>query len=182
MIDLLNTIGEQWVAYFTLHILQNTLFLILFFLMLFILRKADAGTKYLIALIGMLKLLIPGFIPMTFFFWNSTPSSAIPVPVNEITIISPAVPYKPVLSLNAIGLVVWIGIIAVILLCYFVSSLRLYLIIKNSEGVSNEKFKGIKIFKSNKLSTPMTTILRPKWKIPGISDTHSGRFRTRIPA
>jgi len=92
MIEFLNTIGEQWSSYCTLHISQNTLFLLIVFMPLFSLRKADAGTKYLIVLIGILKLLIPGFISIHFESWNSTSSPVISLPTNEITIILPVVP------------------------------------------------------------------------------------------
>jgi TonB family protein len=166
MIALLNTLGDHWFIYFGLLTLQNTLFLMLVFLLLFLLRGTDAGTKYLIALIGMVKLLIPGFIPIPFSLWSSTPSSLIPVPVDEITVISPAVSYEPALSLNAIVLLGWTALVCIVLIYYLFSSLCLWFILKDSEHinetVSDAISHGVSVYKNSKLAAPLTTLLRPK--------------------
>lgn len=59
MIDLLAARGGSWTEYFGPAVLQNTLFLGLIFLALYILRNTRASARYALCVIGMVKLLLP---------------------------------------------------------------------------------------------------------------------------
>ncbi len=64
MIDLLNESGRQWAAWFIPGVIQNTVFLALVFWALHALRRTRAAVRYAVATVGLVKLLIPPFLPV----------------------------------------------------------------------------------------------------------------------
>jgi len=87
MIEWLNHTGEIWLSYFGLALIQNTIFMGIIFLLLYWLRQASAQIKYWIGVIGLLKLILPPFLPESYvmiFFQNNTFQSGL-VSVGEIT-------------------------------------------------------------------------------------------------
>ena len=70
MATFLNESGKYWLEYFGFLTLQNTLFLGMLSLILFIFKNASARLKHCIATIGLAKLLLPPFIPI-FIFGNA---------------------------------------------------------------------------------------------------------------
>lgn len=83
MIDLINSISEQWYAILTTSVIQNTMFLGFLFAALYILRNSAARIKYLIALIGLIKLLFIPVFPVPIF------PSSLSAPVYNFTRIVP---------------------------------------------------------------------------------------------
>lgn len=67
MIELLNEWSRAWIAYFSTIAAQNTIFLSILLIILHFLRNASAQLKYTIGLIGLIKLLIPPFLPIQIF-------------------------------------------------------------------------------------------------------------------
>ncbi|MBC7186045.1 MAG: TonB family protein [Calditrichaeota bacterium] len=63
MIDLFNSWGQYWARYFGLAVAQNTLFLVLVLAALYLLRRSQARLRYIVAMIGFAKLLLPLFVP-----------------------------------------------------------------------------------------------------------------------
>jgi len=63
MIDLLHEVSHFWVEYFGLIVIQNSLFIIVILLLLIYFPKISARIKYLVCIIGVIKLLIPPFVP-----------------------------------------------------------------------------------------------------------------------
>ncbi|MBN2072165.1 MAG: hypothetical protein JW814_11980 [Candidatus Krumholzibacteriota bacterium] len=63
MTDLINQFAQAWGKYFGIAILQNSIFLTLIFILLYRLRNSGAWIKYIIAMTGIFKLLLPPFIP-----------------------------------------------------------------------------------------------------------------------
>jgi beta-lactamase regulating signal transducer with metallopeptidase domain/biopolymer transport protein ExbD len=63
MTPLLNDLGGWWGSYFGLAVLQNTIFLLGLFALLRVLRRAPAGLRYAVGALGVLKLLLPPFLP-----------------------------------------------------------------------------------------------------------------------
>ena len=55
----LNYYSNLWVQYFGLAILQNTIFLGFVFLAFHLLKNADARIKYIVGVLGIVKLLLP---------------------------------------------------------------------------------------------------------------------------
>ena len=101
MIEFFNSLAETWTVPLGLLIAQNTLYLLIVLLLLFLLKNTDARIKYLIALTGIFKLLLPGFIPISFSFLNSAPATALPISTNAITIVSSEISYEPIFNTNA---------------------------------------------------------------------------------
>ena len=64
MIETLNIYGDFWIDYFGLAVLQNTFFLGIIFFTLNLLRHASAFMKYTICIVGLIKLLMPPFVPI----------------------------------------------------------------------------------------------------------------------
>jgi len=62
MIQILNSAAAQWGEFFLLAVIQNTIFLGLVFTALHILRNVPARVRYLVALAGLLKLVLPPFL------------------------------------------------------------------------------------------------------------------------
>ena len=63
MIEWINYYGEIWAKYFGIAVIQNTIFLGLIFIALHFLRNSSARIRYNIALLGLIKLLIPPIVP-----------------------------------------------------------------------------------------------------------------------
>ena len=60
-------LGNNWLEYFGFLVLQNTLFLGILTLILFIIKNASARVKHFVTIFGLLKLLSPAFIPLLIF-------------------------------------------------------------------------------------------------------------------
>jgi beta-lactamase regulating signal transducer with metallopeptidase domain len=57
-------LAQHWLEFFSWMVVQNTLFLLVLFLLLHFLRRAPARLRYVVAFIGLIKLIIPPFIMM----------------------------------------------------------------------------------------------------------------------
>jgi len=176
MIEWINYYGLIWAKYFGVAVIQNTIFLGFIFLALHILRHSSARIRYNVALLGLIKLLIPPIIPaligktmllqpigmQNFNFINSAPEmSAIPTEVR--------------FSIHWIGLlfVIWILIMGIFLLIMVISSIQLRLLLRSSVLVQNGQFgpRSIKVYKNNKINVPMTLGTFPrKIYVPAIWD------------
>jgi len=66
MINRINELSSLWADNFLLASLQNTVFISMILLLLYLLRRKDARLLQGIALIGIIKLLIPPFFAVTF--------------------------------------------------------------------------------------------------------------------
>ncbi len=76
MIEFIEYYSKIWAENFGVAVLQHTLFLGIVFLALYWLKGANAKTKYIIAIIGISKLMVPLFVPVTLlsrFFTFSNP-------------------------------------------------------------------------------------------------------------
>lgn len=59
LITFLNNISQLWAYYFSQMFIQSTLFLVIVFGILFLLRRRNAGLLYTISILGLMKLFIP---------------------------------------------------------------------------------------------------------------------------
>ncbi len=64
MMPLLYGWAEAWLAFFSRMVWQNTWFLLAVFAVLHLLRRAPARLRYVVALVGLIKLMIPPFIEL----------------------------------------------------------------------------------------------------------------------
>ncbi|MDZ7337710.1 MAG: M56 family metallopeptidase [candidate division KSB1 bacterium] len=73
MIEQINFWGEAWARYFAQAVAQNTLFLALVLLTLWLLRRVQARVRFVVAMAGFAKLLVPLFVPGPDLFSVSAP-------------------------------------------------------------------------------------------------------------
>jgi beta-lactamase regulating signal transducer with metallopeptidase domain/biopolymer transport protein ExbD len=79
MIGLLNDWGASWGGWFLSAVVQNTLFLVLVLMALFILRRASARVLAAVATVGVVKLAIPPFVSISWFGAEAERTLADPV-------------------------------------------------------------------------------------------------------
>ncbi len=176
MIEWINYYGAIWGKYFSVVVIQNTIFLSFIFLALYLLRTSSARMRYNIALLGLSKLLVPPIIPapigktmllqpirmQNFNFINLVPEmSAIPTEVR--------------FSINWVGLlfVLWSLVMVIFLVMTFTSSIQLRLLLRSSELVQNIQLGSgsINVYKNDKVNVPMTLGTFPrKIFVPAIWD------------
>jgi beta-lactamase regulating signal transducer with metallopeptidase domain len=64
MSEIFQQVSLNWWEYFSFATIQNSIFLLMIFILLNVLKNSSAQTKYIIGLIGLTKLLIPPFLPV----------------------------------------------------------------------------------------------------------------------
>ena len=161
MIEFLNQYGQIWAQYFGMAILQNTLFLGIVFLILYWLRDANASMRYTIAMIGIIKLLLPPFLPASLLSkWFSFPGATIDIQVGKPMIAAAAESIEPTLSVSLIGflLLVWFLTLAVSLFVPVLTTLRLKVKLRDARPIRFDEIDDgrVKILQSEKISMPLT--------------------------
>lgn len=165
MITYFNSFAENWMAYFGTAILQNTLFLGVIFLVLHVLRDRDARIRYAVAALGLIKLLVPPFVPLTI----KNAANAIPVvgaiDVGNMSVITTeTVSTKPVLSVISILFLIWIVTLLFMLVSTLGSTLRLKWHLRDSSFIKHVEIdeKEVDIYCSPNISVPLSIGLFPK--------------------
>jgi TonB family protein len=171
MIELLNYWGDLWLEYFGWIVLQNTFFMGLILFVLYLLKNSSAQIKYIISLIGLIKLLLPPFLPITILINSFNRFNISNDPIFAITSIEVA----PILNLtsnslnlNGLLLLFWILIVtALILIPLFITiklkfklNKGLALPLKNLNSDFDKLF--ITVYKTNKINIPLTLGVFPK--------------------
>ena len=165
MIEWLNTNGFHWAELFGLKVLQDTIFLGIIFLVLYLLRKTDARKRYLIALIGLVKIILPPFVPAPFLKGLLSFSNAMfEVEIKPIVMDVSTVEMEIGESLDIIGLLflVWAFTAVISILIPVISTLRLKLKLGDAKEIDINKLGyqsngvPIKVFKTEKISMPLT--------------------------
>lgn len=175
MIEALNDYGRMWAEYFVPAIVQNTVFLGLVFLLLHRFRNASAGVKYAIACVGLVKLLLPPFVPAGWF--AGTTAESIPLPASTLLFSFTKTPVgaaatgsgsTPTLDVIGLLFLTWAVVTVVILAGAIVSTLRLASIVNRAKPVdSTDVFTGfapadIQVYKTDRISMPMTIGVFPR--------------------
>jgi beta-lactamase regulating signal transducer with metallopeptidase domain len=192
MIDVLNTWGASWAAYFGPAVLQNTLFLALILLALHILRNTRAGLRYALCFIGMVKILLPPFLATGQF---ETSGGA--VPMGYVVDLSARIPSPPIgqameyetpLGLGLSGLLfsIWAGGVVIVLVHAAISVADLRRRLKRAVPAGGLPYaypKGgkVEILKTDAVPAPLTFgLLRPKLYVPEDWDTWGRRCRSLV--
>ncbi|MBN2092120.1 TonB family protein [candidate division KSB1 bacterium] len=165
MIDLINEIGSRWAEFFGLMVLQNTIFLGLVFLMLLLLKNASARAKYTIALIGLVKLLLPPFLPgniwqISFINFNTTGT----VEIGEISVLNMAVaPTSSPFDLNIIIFILWAMVVGLYLFLALGSTFLLKNKFRKAEFLKQDAILNskIRLYRSNQTMVPLSIGLFP---------------------
>jgi len=165
MIPFLNEVGDIWFDFAKLFVIQNSIFLGLVFLALFLLKNASAQVKYWITCIGLLKLVLPPFITVPFI---KSPSADVVVPavtnpVEQLVVVFQSFVQDIFLSNTAVLFSIWMILASLILLLFLFSTFRLKLRLRNSIFLQMiDSVKKYKIFQSKYISMPLTVGLFPK--------------------
>lgn len=168
MIEFLNMAGGKWLPYLFMANLQNALFLAIVFLVLSRLKQAPAGIRYLIAMLGLVKFVVPPFIPSQLIPTSAV--SLVSVPELPSTILfaptaavsGSAMPARAHLDLAGLLFLLWIVVAAAYLLFCAISTLRFARLLRSAEQIDDPalraqpEFRRIRILKSGAIDLPLT--------------------------
>jgi beta-lactamase regulating signal transducer with metallopeptidase domain len=193
VIGFLNDAGAAWAAYFGPVVLQNTVFLVVVLVLLHFLKNTSARVRYVIGLIGMIKLLLPPFLPIGL----SDSTNAILVPLSQfapsaVTVTS-AVSPEPLAPAAVqpewVGLLfaAWLGVTAIYIIGTVVSTLRLSLSLRDASDITETmapQYVGntpIRLYESNRIAMPLTIGMVPtKIFVPVVWDQWGDECRRMI--
>ncbi len=167
MIDFVNHLGLDWAKYYLLPSFQNSVFLVFIFLMMYFFKNSKAWIRYNIALVGLIKFLVPPFIPLP-IFTQSNPS------LNKIggifvfeagpSSIPTSLDAQVSLSLTGTIFLLWILLTGLFLFFMLFSSFKLITMLKSAQPVDNvpSTHRNVQILKSNHIHIPVTIGIFPK--------------------
>ena len=188
MIPFLNQWGGVWFKYFSLVLIQNTIFLGFVFLALYLLRNASARVKYYISIIGLIKLILPPFLPAPFLQNSYTPAIIQKYSISVEQLIPLGGQYIfPQVILSSFGFLflIWLIISSLFLLVPVAATLKLKrnlnrsnpVLVKNSEVY----FPKIKIFRTSAINMPLSIGFFPsKIFVPKYWEKYSSDCRQMI--
>ncbi|HPG39707.1 MAG TPA: M56 family metallopeptidase [bacterium] len=159
MIPFINNIGALWFEYFGLAVLQNTLFLGFVFLAFYLLKNADARIKFSLGVVGLVKLLLPPFLPAS-FFPASNPTGAFIIgdlQSGQAVITTSA----PMLSTTGILFSLWIITIFIYIAIAMISTLVMLKRLGSAHHLPAASFHNIKLYQSANIVVPMSLGLFP---------------------
>lgn len=189
MIEVINNLASAWAEYISMDIAQDTIFLAIIFMLLYFYKNIDARLRYVVAAVGLFKLLLPPFIPAPFFSGigfmakNSTRVTSADIsvlPAHEIS-------YSEPLSLVGLLFLIWAFTAAISLIVPLVSTFRLHLKLKDAIEISPEtldpnlKTYFYKICKTDKINMPLTIgVFSKRIYVPAQWDKWSNACRKMI--
>ena len=140
MIDIINSASQYWISFFGYMVVQNTLFLGCVFLALYLLKKASARIKYFIVSIGLLKCLLPPFLPAYFLNSSGLSSNAgsATVSLGNITVLQDMSGLTPQLTLPGFLFLFWAAITVTLLAIPFLSTWKLKKALKKADSIPHE--------------------------------------------
>ena len=161
MIDLINNISACWWTYFIPLVIQNTLFLALIYGVLSLLKKIPAHARYSITLIGLIKLLIPAFIPLSLLTVPQITALNKIINLNPVTTTTiSGVPSSPImLTAPAISMLIWASISTIMLVLPLITLGRIRYQLRQAKLIEKRTLPGMKniqIHKTANVTLPMT--------------------------
>jgi len=199
MINRLNDLASSWADFFLLMSVQNFVFLAVILCLLYILRRKDARLLQGIALIGLIKLLIPPFYAVSFdkypvpgntaaFVLNSIiipETSETIAPISDAVISNSAVPDAaisepgPALTLQSVLMLGWVVIFAGIIVFNLRRMCRLRKLFSRAAPVDVTRYtevhgKNVTFLKSDLVHSPLVLgFFRHRIVLPDCWDTWS---------
>ncbi|MBN1998839.1 TonB family protein [candidate division KSB1 bacterium] len=162
MTDFLNQAGLYWGVYFGWVVVQNTAFLALVFLVLHLIRRTPAHVRYIVGVIGLAKLLLPPFFPFVMQGPNRIlPAGLRAAAIGDISVFEQAV-NQPFLSLWSLLFVVWCLTVFSFFIFNLCSTVRMRRKLSESAFLGTVPQTGIKTYKSEMISSPMSIGLFPQ--------------------
>jgi beta-lactamase regulating signal transducer with metallopeptidase domain len=197
MIELLNDTGRLWAGYFVPALVQNTVFLALVFLALHWFRNASASTKYAIAAVGLVKLLLPPFVPTTLLVpaageQVAFPASTLLFSFTNLSAGAETVPPDTPAGLNLFGalFVVWTIIALFVLVRAVRATIHLAQRVKDAkpvvgepaiEAASPHDSRRIGVYKSPRIGMPLTIgVLPHRIYVPDAWERWTQECRTAV--
>ncbi|MFB0517575.1 MAG: M56 family metallopeptidase [Candidatus Neomarinimicrobiota bacterium] len=187
MVPLLNHWGEVWLQYFSPLVLQNSMFLGLVFIALHIFRNAPASVKYAIGMVGLVKLLLPPFLPAYLLT-----SAAVNIRItSDLLAAEPALVQgtgvvDPTTQLNILTFLflLWASIALVVLLVPMFSLMRLKARLRSARAIETDgetAYPSVKIYRSDHIGMPLTVGLLPdRLFVPTAWDQWSNEHREMV--
>ena len=190
MMDGLSHWSAAWSQYFGAAVLQNTVFLGIVFLALYALKKSSAQTRYIVAMAGLVKLLLPPFIPLASSSVATEPSWGQSV----VTLVSRGQP-APASSSTAYTLpdplsllfVLWLAVVVAYTAFSIARTLRMAWSLRHAKPVvephvsSSSILRSIRVLKSDRIAVPLTIGVFPRSVfVPASWDDWTPAFRDAV--
>lgn len=165
MTTLLNDWGAAWAAFFVPAILQNTIFLGLVFLALHLLRNASARVRAAVATVGVIKLVIPPFLPLTMgerVVQESPAVTTLLFPFADGAAAGTATAATGGLTVVASLMIAWASIALARLGWVGLQTLQLALAVRGARPVADElvpqsiRERGLTVWRADSVPMPMT--------------------------
>lgn len=193
MIGLLNDAGATWAAYFGPIVLQNTVFLAVVLVVLHLLKNTSARVRYAVGMVGVVKLLLPPFLPVHL----SESTNAILVPLSQIVPgaapVTNAVGPETLTSVTErpewLGLLfaIWFGVTATYIIGTVVSTMRLRMALRDANDITETMAPQhvgdtrIGLYETDRIAMPLTIGLLPtKVFVPAVWSQWSDECRRMI--
>lgn len=184
MINLLNHWSINWWMYFIPLIIQNTIFLLVVYGAIVYLKKATAAAQYSIGLLGLIKLLIPAFLPISWISisYLSAPNfNVLSMGNGIIGAVGNNSTSMQNLNIYSIFLIVWLTVCLIMILLPLISFWRIKYRLRQAvliETISNNSGSAIQVFKTDSIALPMTMGFRSKKIfVPQIWENWSEEYR-----
>ena len=182
MIHWIQIAASVWYSLVPWIIGQNSIFLLLTFGFLFLLRKHSANLKYWIGLLALIKCLIPPFLPAPFLNGHALPEAS--VQIGPLQSLSPVVaeafdfPFSWIESL----FLVWLVFVVILFVAPWFNTIKLSRKLRSAEKILlKSKFGNIPVFRSEEIQVPMTLgLIQPRIYIPKQWDDWSESCREMI--
>ena len=169
MITMINEWGAAWGVWFLSVVVQNTIFLLLVMLALFMLRRASARVLAAVVTVGVVKLAIPPFVPVGWFGSGATETLADPVAPLLFPFAEGPAPRMEIvadltggLGLAAVLMLAWVSIATARLGWALLQSIQLYVELRRSTPVPLAEIpqemldQGLDIRRSDRIAVPLT--------------------------
>lgn len=161
MIEWLNNSSLVWSKYFAEAIIQNTIFLTILLGLLAFLKNVPARIKYSLALLGIIKMLIPPFVPLVWEIsskvqvlsaWNTHSIQGVVTDVEVVT------RHTPSLSWLGLVFIVWSVIVLFLLILTLRSSFLLRKTLKSSWRLQSVLLsqQKIELWQNDKINMPIS--------------------------
>jgi len=191
VIDLVNNAGSVWAEYFGLAVVQNTVFLALVFVVLYLLKNASASTKVVVGSIGLAKLLLPPFLPARVAFSSYEAVHALPHTITSPLLGRPLGPDHETVAAGfemlGFAFALWVLCGVLYLLTMALSTARLAWKLRNAVEVTDDATRAIirdrrvRVYRSERIGMPLCLGIFPrKIFVPGTWDQWTGRCRRTV--
>ncbi|MBN1561814.1 TonB family protein [candidate division KSB1 bacterium] len=161
MNTVINSIADFWLRYFSYAVVQNTILLSLILIALYVLRNERAHIKHALSIIGVIKLLVPPFLPAS-FAGAKTPIAS--VMINPDISILPAQQIAPRLSYISIFFLTWCMMLLFYLASAAAATVRLRWSVRNASFLKKLTIDAhtFHLYLSPNISVPLSIGIRPQ--------------------